>query len=660
MQTESLLNPLNILIVEDSEDDLLLVLRSLKQGGLNVASERVETAVAMTDALNRQAWDVIICDYNLPNFGAPAALALLKTTGLDIPFIVVSGFIGEEAAVEMMKNGAHDFIKKDNLSRLVPAINRELKDAGGRKARRIAEEALKKAKEFNETVINCIGNDISIIDPYTYQIVAANKAFLEKSGFVRMEEIIGKPCYEITHHGSGPCSPPDHPCPLVELLKNSSTSVVREHVHRTENGETIYAEVSVSAIRDEKGALVHVVHIARDITENKMAAMEKSKLEAMLMQAQKMEAVGTLAGGIAHDFNNILTAIMGYANLLQMKLEKESCLMAYIESILSSSKRAAKLVQSLLTFSRKQVLNFHPVNVNEIVTSLGKMLPRLIREDIEFRTVLTNADLTIMADSGQLDQVIMNLCTNAKDAMPQGGALIIQTDAVELDDEFVRAQGHGKPGVYALLSVSDTGFGIDEETRKKIFEPFFTTKEFGKGTGLGLAMVYGIVNQHNGFINCYSEPGKGTTFKIMLPLADAENKRKEKEQTVCRFPQGGAETLLLAEDDTDVRMIVKTVCEHAGYKVLAAVDGEDAVSKFRDNKDTIQLVLLDLIMPRKNGKEAYEEIKKLSPDIKTLFMSGYTADIVHEQDIGVSGVELISKPVMPGELLRKVRELLDR
>ncbi len=401
---------------------------------------------------------------------------------------------------------------------------------------------------------------------------------------------------------------------------------------------------------DDAGKPASMFGIAQDISDRK-------KLEAQLLQAQKMEAVGQLAGGIAHDFNNILTAIMGYGNFLQMRMEKDSPLRPQVDSILASAERAAQLTHSLLAFSRKQVILPAPVEVNGIVSRVVKLLAHLIGEDIDITKVLSHEEMIIMADAGQLEHVLMNLATNARDAMPDGGTLIIETRPAILDDEYVKAHGYGEPGQYAVLSITDTGAGMDEATKNRIFEPFFTTKESGRGTGLGLAMVYGIIKQHRGHITVYSEPGKGTTFTIYLPRVASEVMVAQPEET--RTPPRGAETILVGEDDAAVRTLVRTVLEEFGYTVITAVDGEDTIRKFREQGETIQLLLLDVIMPGKNGKEAYEEIRKLKPDVKVLFTSGYTADLIQKKGVLDGEINLVYKPVSPTELLIKIRDVLD-
>jgi polar amino acid transport system substrate-binding protein len=384
---------------------------------------------------------------------------------------------------------------------------------------------------------------------------------------------------------------------------------------------------------------------------------DRKKLEAQLLQAQKMEAIGTLAGGIAHDFNNILTAIMGYGSLLKLRLDQDSTAKNYMDDILAASKRAANLTRSLLAFSRKQIIISRPVDLNEIVKRFEKFIIRVIGEDIELREILTEEDLVVMVDSGQIEQVLMNLATNARDAMPGGGILTVKTEHIHV------SEGNEEltitPGEYAVISVSDTGAGMSEETKRRIFEPFFTTKELGKGTGLGMSIVYGIIKQHGGEINVYSEPGKGTTFNIYLRLVGPNVESVLAPQSAA-IPARGSETILVAEDDDHVRRLIKTILKEYGYTVIESVDGEDAVAKFIENKDKIQLLLLDVLMPKKNGKEVYNEIRKIRGDIRIIFSSGYTADIIQKKGIIEEGLPFISKPITPQLLLSKVREILDK
>lgn len=484
-----------------------------------------------------------------------------------------------------------------------------------------------------------------IVWNHEFRVMSWNPAAEKIFGF-NMNEALGKHPYEIIV--------PKDVQPLVDniwrrLLEGDTTAhSINENI--TKDGRSIICSWSNTPLRAEDDTIVGVLSMVQDITDRK-------KLEEQLLQAQKMEAIGQLAGGIAHDFNNILTAIIGFGNLLKTEAANYDLPRSYITNILTSAERAANLTQALLAFSRKQIINPKPINLNDIVRRVETLLSRLIGEDIKLFTVLANKDLTVIADSNQIEQILMNLATNARDAMTDGGSLVIITDVLRIDHDFIKAHGYGKLGLYALISVEDTGQGMDEETKDKIFEPFFTTKEVGKGTGLGLSTVYGIIKQHNGFINVYSEPGMGTTIKIYLPLIESKVEAVMEES----FPaiKRGNETLLVAEDDNQVRTLLKEVLTGSGYTVIEAVDGEDALRLFSENKDEIQLVILDVIMPKKSGKEIYDEIKKTRPDIKAIFTSGYDSNIIFKRGIIEEGLNFISKPILPDNLLRKVRETLE-
>ncbi|HSH13363.1 MAG TPA: ATP-binding protein, partial [Desulfurivibrionaceae bacterium] len=385
---------------------------------------------------------------------------------------------------------------------------------------------------------------------------------------------------------------------------------------------------------------------------------EKKRLEGQLRQAQKMESIGTLAGGVAHDFNNILTAIIGYAQLTLMKMAPDDPHRPNLQHILDSADRAAHLTKDLLLFSRKQPIDRKLLDLNEGIQKLGKFLTRVIGEDVALKISLSGGVMPVRADGYQIDQILMNLASNARDSMPQGGTFTISTERVLLDADASAANGLAGPGRYALISVSDTGQGMDEQTRQRIFEPFFTTKEVGKGTGLGLPVVYGIVKQHEGAVNVYSETGQGTTFRIYLPI-DETSLASEIEEVAEESPVGGTETILLAEDDQSVREITLISLENFGYTVLTAVDGEEAVQKFKENPGRFQLLLFDLIMPRKSGKEAYDEIRLLQPDVKIIFASGYDPDMLRQKTFLEQNVPVLYKPVTMATLLKTVRDVLD-
>jgi len=371
-----------------------------------------------------------------------------------------------------------------------------------------------------------------------------------------------------------------------------------------------------------------------------------------------MEAIGTLAGGIAHDFNNILSVIIGYGSLIQMNMRPDDRALPQVRQLLLAGERAARLTTGLLAFSREQVMDLRALKVSAIVGDFRKMLEPIIGEEIEFRVAFAPGDLLVQADTGQLEQVLMNLAVNARDAMPRGGTLTIETGNTVMDSCFIAAHGFGQPGSYATIMVTDTGMGMDDAIRQRIFEPYFTTKALGRGTGLGLSIAFGIVKQHNGFLECQSEPGKGTTFTVYLPFAASES--GQKDVTEAASPPRGEETILIAEDDTAVRSFTRQLLNEFGYSVVEAVDGEDAVNKFKDNRDRVKMVLLDAILPKKTGNQAYEEIKALSPDIKTIFISGYARNLMGDNDVLDAGPEFLKKPVSPKDLLNKIRTMLDR
>lgn len=402
---------------------------------------------------------------------------------------------------------------------------------------------------------------------------------------------------------------------------------------------------------EELGRYRH--HLEEMITER---TKELSVLHDQLRQSQKLEAVGLLAGGIAHDFSNILTTVKGSAHILQKKLAPDSPLLRYVEQVLSSVGRATSLAQSLLAFGRKQTIDPRALSFNDVIQSMTKLLFQVMGEHIELRLQLTEKDPTIMADRSQFDQVLLNLATNARDAMPHGGTLTLQTDVLEMDEEFIDSHGFGSFGTYALMTVSDTGTGMDEETKGKIFEPFFTTKELNKGSGLGLAVTYGIVKQHNGYIDIETLPGKGTAFRIYLPSVGTAALRTEAPGRAVTAGQG--ETVLLAEDDAAARKIMAEVLRLSGYTVIEAADGEEASRLFKERHGKIDLVLLDVLMPRKDGGEVYEDIRSAAPETAVLFMSGYTRDIINSERILRQGLNFISKAASPEELLLKIREVL--
>ncbi len=513
----------------------------------------------------------------------------------------------------------------------------------GIQARKTAEEALNNERLKLKTLSDNAPFGMVLIDKegrYTYM----NSKFRDMFGYDLNDIPDGKTWFRRAY--------PD------DRLRRDAITAWKEEISGLRQGEKKLKVFAVTCA-DGSQKVVNFIPLklasgdqlvtCEDITELKI-------LERQLHQSQKMEAIGSLAGGIAHDFNNILTTLMGYAGLLQMEMDKHSPLGLYVDQIISASQKAANLTRGLLAFSRQQPIVLDPVSINDTIRSTEKLLKRLLTEDVDFRVSLEPESMVIMADATQIDQILFNLVANARDAMPKGGRLLIATSKSDIDESFIRAQGYGKPGAYVMVIVSDTGAGMDEATKEKIFDPFFSTKEVGRGTGLGLSTVYGIVKQHDGFINVYSEPGKGTTFRIYFPLVASEVPREERPEPRTHR---GTETILVAEDNTDLRRLVTKVLTKHGYRTIEAVDGEDAIDKYGTNKG-IDLIIVDSVMPRKNGREVYEEVRKVDPGIAFLFTSGHTKDTILNRGIADSEFDFLPKPVAPFELLQVVRKVLDR
>jgi nitrogen-specific signal transduction histidine kinase len=410
--------------------------------------------------------------------------------------------------------------------------------------------------------------------------------------------------------------------------------------------------------RGSDGTILGYQGIIRDITDHKRTEREMKALEEQLRQSQKMEAIGRLAGGIAHDFNNILTIIQGYCQLSLYELKGDHPLRENIEGIKKSTDRASGLIRKILAFSRRQVMEMRVVDLNALLMDLDKLLRRIIGEDIELVTFLAEDLGRVKVDPGQIEQVILNLAINAKDAMPNGGKLTIETANAELDEVYARSHASVTPGHHVMLSVSDTGVGMSPEVKERIFEPFYTTKEKGKGTGLGLSTVYGIVKQSGGNIWVYSELGQGTTFKIYLPWAEATSEEKI-EKVVKEEPPRGSETILVVEDEEELRKLAAQYLQKQGYRVLEAPEGEEALFICGKYKEPIHLLVTDVVMPGMSGRELSERLIALRPEIKILYMSGHTNSAIFQQGVLEPGVILLQKPFTLEGLARKVREVLD-
>ncbi|OPX96431.1 MAG: Blue-light-activated protein [Syntrophorhabdus sp. PtaB.Bin006] len=507
-----------------------------------------------------------------------------------------------------------------------------------------AQQALRESEEKYRSVVEESLVGVCIIQDGYLQYV--NNKYCEISGY-SYEELV-------------------RTIPHLELVHPDDREMVRDSINGRLRKEHCVSEFEYRRIRKDGEIIVVKALATRSIYRGRPAIIgtlldisKEQALEHQLRQAQKMEAIGQLAGGVAHDFNNILTAVIGYANLLKIKVGQDDPVGVYVDHILSSSEKAAGLTQSLLAFSRKQLIKPEPQRVNRIVQESEKLLKRLLTEDIDLKIMLSAEDPTILCDVTQLHQVLLNLSTNARDAMPGGGTLTIRTATADAGKDFVMANGKKGSGKYALISFTDTGHGMDQRTTDQIFNPFFTTKETGKGTGLGLSIVYGVVEQHNGHIDVRSTVNKGTTFNLYFPITREDLRESLVPEIAPTEKHRGTEVILVAEDNVTVRQLTREVLEDSGYTVIEATDGLDAVQRFSENREKIDLVILDVVMPNRNGNEAYQEIQEIRHNVKVIFMSGYTGDVVLGKGIQDSAFNFISKPASPHNLLTKVRAVLD-
>ncbi|MCX5889070.1 MAG: ATP-binding protein [Deltaproteobacteria bacterium] len=515
-----------------------------------------------------------------------------------------------------------------------------------------AEETLRFNERFLASIFDSIQDGLSILDT-NHEVIRVNP-FMERQ-FSQAMPLVGKKCYEV-FHGS------DQPCEVcaARLTMETGQAGFKEETRVGERGEILnWFEIRIFPLMDAAtGKVSGVIEHIRDMTQQKQAEEALHRSEEQLRQSQKMEAVGCLAGGVAHDFNNILTAIIGYVELLRLKFKYDDPHQKDLQEIQSAAERAASLTSQLLAFSRKQIFSPKVLNLNNLVMNLDKMLRRLLSEDIELVTIPGAKLGMVMADPGQIEQVVINLVVNARDAMPQGGVITIETGNVILDATYARSHLEVNPGPYVMVAVGDTGRGMDEVSQGRIFEPFFTTKEMGKGTGLGLSTVHGIVKQSGGHISVYSEPGHGTNFKVYLPRLSQSEEKEAAAPSKCPLHRG-SETILLVEDEDMVRHVARRLLEMNGYTVLEASSGHDALSVSQQTPGRIHLMLTDVVMPGISGGETAELLKAQRPEIKVLFMSGHTENSIVHHGVLNPGVAFLQKPFKHELLVSKVREVLD-
>ncbi len=522
---------------------------------------------------------------------------------------------------------------------------------------RNAEEALRRSEEHHRSTF--VNAPFGIVRSTAEgRLIAANPAFARILGYESPDDLLD--AMEGRGMGQVVYESPVERQRIVETVLNKGGWQHFAEIHmRRRNGTIAITNISSRLDVSSRGAVVELESFVEDITERKRAEEEREKLQAQFQQAQKMEAVGRLAGGIAHDFNNLLTVILGYCDLSMDRTLNEDPSRRYLAGISDAARRATGLTSQLLAFSRKQILQPKLIDLDDLLSRMADMLRRLIGEDIELRVLRTRDLWRVNADPGQIEQVVMNLAVNARDAMPDGGTLTLETANVGLDASYTREHVEAKEGSYVLLAVSDSGQGMDAATMAKIFEPFFTTKEVGKGTGLGLATVYGIIKQSGGNVACYSEPGRGTTFKVFLPKAP-EGVGKEGMRAGSEAPvMGGSETILLVEDDDMVRRLAELLLEEAGYTVLPARGGSEAILLLADSRTAPSLLITDVVMPGMDGRKVAQEITSRCPGLPVLYLSGYTEDAIVHRGVLDPGVQFLPKPYTKETLLRKVRELID-
>jgi PAS domain S-box-containing protein len=642
--------PMTILVVEDDSAHAEAVSRGIRAGLPGAVVNRAGNLRQYHAMVKAEPPDFVLMDLNLPDGLALESLTFPPEDGA-FPVIIMTAFGNESLAVAAMKAGALDYVVKSPgvFEALPQTVASALRHWRLLKDRKRAEIRLAESENRYRNLVSY--SPFAVFINSGDRVVLANKACLALFGAREEGELLGKSPYELFHHDFH-----EKMHERIRILRERGEPVplLEERIVRLD-GKTVDVEVIAAPFSLNGGNDIHV--ILRDITSRKQLEKEGEKLREQLYHAQRMEDIGRLIGGVAHDFNNHLTAIIGCSQIILNKLSGDSEIRSFAEMVCSAGEKAAGITRSLLAFSRKQALEMRPVDVRIIIYNIAKLMGRLIGEDVELVLEQGEAPLFVKGDSGQIEQVLMNLATNARDAMPTGGTITISTESIHLDHEFMSVYGWGHAGDYALISFSDKGCGIPEDTRDKIFEPFFTSKEAGKGTGLGLSIVHGIIQQHGGYIRLESSPGSGTTFFIYLPLL-AEKPVPEMSLAHSTIGRGN-ETILVCEDESSVRRLMRLVLEDNGYSVLEAVDGLDAVEVFRRHADCIDLVLLDVVMPKQSGMGAFNEIRGLRPGVRVVFTSGYTPESIDRSGVFEMKVPFIPKPVAPGLLLKIVRDTLD-
>jgi PAS domain S-box-containing protein len=637
--------PLRILLLEDVPMDAELVEYELERAGIAFTARCVAGREAFARELEAFAPDLILSDYSLPGFDGMAALRLAQELAPAAPFIVVTGSINEETAVGCMRAGAADYLLKNNLARLGPSILAALERGRARERQRQAEAALRRSEANLRAIFNNTLQDFVLLDPQGI-VLTMNKSSTDWVRWVAGREV---------REGDRLAAllPADIRAEwdgfFARALANEVITIEREV--GGPGSQSRWFEASFIPVTDE-GAVIGVCLSVLDIDRRR-------KTEDHLRRAERMEAVGRLAGGVAHEVNNMMTVILGFGEFLRRGYEAGDRRATDLEQILRAASRAADVTRQLLAFSRQQILQPRVLDLNGVVEGVAPMLRRLLGETVLLELRLAPGLGTVKADPGQVEQALVNLALNARDAMPRDGRLAIETAEVELDDTYLRRRAGVsiEPGRYVMLAVNDTGIGMDTATQARVFEPFFTTKPVGEGTGLGLSTVYGIVKQSGGYIWVYSEPGVGTTFKIYLPCL-AVPAEPARSTGAWDAPAHGTEVVMVVEDEDVVRDLASRVLGELGYVVLEARNGRQALELLAGRSD-VRLVITDVVMPEMGGRELGEHLLRDYPAIAVLYMSGYTGDDVVQRGLLSPELPFQQKPFTPEALARKVREMLD-
>ncbi|TMQ66306.1 MAG: response regulator [Candidatus Eisenbacteria bacterium] len=639
-----------ILHLEDDPADRELIREALGAEGIPLELVQVDRKAEFEAALASGSVALVLSDFALPHFDGFSALDIVQKEKPNLPFIFVSGTMGEEAAIESLRRGATDYVLKERLSRLGPAVRRALEDVAVRQTRLEAAEAAANRQRFMNAMLDSLDAGIMACDAAGV-LTMFNRAARDMVG---LAETAIPPEQWAQHynlyHPDGKRLFEKEALPLYRALCGEKVRDV-EVLIRRRDGHARMVLASGQPILGIHGQTLGAVIALHDITERKL-------LEDQLRQSQKLEAVGSLAGGVAHDFNNLLTVIGGYSQMILQQMSRDDPKYVSVEEISKASERAAALTRQLLAFSRQQVLEPKVLDLNKIVSDMERMLHRLLPANIEFVTSLSKELGRIKADPGQVEQVLLNLVVNARDAMAEGGRLIVETANIDVDETYRQTHAEVSAGPYVVLTVSDSGSGMSAETQARIFEPFFTTKEVGKGTGLGLSTVYGIVNQSGGAVGVHSEIGSGSAFRVYLPRIES-TPVAERRQDGTPAHARGTETILIVEDDARVRELVQRVLEAVGYTVLSAADGQEALDILKERPGRIHLVVTDIVMPRMSGPELLSRIRQEHPGCKGLYMSGYSDKALFPGQFPRSEAAHLQKPFSPGALAMRVREVLE-